>query len=181
MFVGARWNANVFFIFAKILVSAALVSLFFHLEWPLAALFSFSNKFFGTEWIAKEWAFRVTLDLYIPYSGMLAALTFIKITEHRLTDEPIWPQLVRYGTWLSAVILVGYTVFELQYNKFEYNRFHPFVSMLPVTAFAVVRNATPYLRSVNSGFFMYFGRCSLETFIIQVCFRFMDVLRAWNV
>lgn len=52
-------------------------------------------------------------------------------------------------------------------SKFVYNAYHPYISVIPVLAFCVFRNATPYLRSTSSKFFIFFGQCSLETFIIQ--------------
>jgi hypothetical protein len=64
--------------------------------------------------------------------------------------------------------MVWFFVFELgQESKYTYNFWHPYISFLPVLAFVVLRNATPALRSVNSQFFAFVGRCSLETFIIQ--------------
>jgi hypothetical protein len=44
---------------------------------------------------------------------------------------------------------------------------HPYVGVLPVVAFAILRNANPTLRSVSSSAFVFVGTCSLETFIIQ--------------
>lgn len=162
------YNKLFVFILAKILLSAFLVGLFFFLEVPLRFLFEISNNVFRTEWNAREWTFRVTLDLLIPYFGMLAALVYIKIAENRLTESPYWPQYAKVGTYIAAAGMIGYILFESQLDKFTYNIFHPYASIVPVIAFAILRNATPYLRSVNSKFFMYFGQCSLETFIIQV-------------
>jgi hypothetical protein len=42
-------------------------------------------------WSAREWNFRVTLDIYIVYGGMLASYAYIKATEYRLTDKPWFP------------------------------------------------------------------------------------------
>lgn len=178
MWVLNQHNKSTIFMVSKIFISAGLVTLFFYLDWPLQVIFAFSNGVFRTEWYAREWAFRVTLDIYIPYVGMLAALAYIKTLEHRLTDRPEWAHWVKYAIVGAGVAMGLYMILELQLHKFKYNVYHPILSAVPVLAFAVLRNATPYLRSVNSKFFMYFGQCSLETFIIQVractlwCFQF---------
>lgn len=99
---------------------------------------------------------------------MLAALLYIKVQENRLTESPFWPQYVKVANYAAAVAMVAYFLFEVHLDKFTYNIYHPYASAVPVIAFTILRNATPYLRSVNSKFFMYFGQCSLETFIIQV-------------
>ena len=138
------------------------------MEGPLEATFSVLNTVFAMTWNAKEWRFRVTLDMWIVWIGMLTAFALIKVKEMRLTDRPEWPQWQRSAIIASAVTMFGYFVFELtRPSKFEYNHAHPYVSALPVLAFCVLRNATPYLRSTSSKFFMFFGKCSLETFIIQ--------------
>lgn len=168
MWAGNQWNKNTYFILAKLALSAALVATFFSLQWPLAAVFGVINTVFRTDWIAREWTFRVTLDLYIVYSGMLAAYAYIKYIEFGLGDRPWWPQFSKGAIVASAITMLGYFVFELRHAKFDYNRWHPYISTLPVLSFVVLRNATPYLRSTSSKFFMYFGTCSLETFIIQV-------------
>jgi hypothetical protein len=168
MYAGHQWNASSYFMLGKIAASAGLLTVFFALDWPLGTIFSVVNQIFGTEWVAREWAFRVTLDLYVPYAGMLAAFAFIKISELRLTERPEWPTWSHWATISSGVVMAAFLVLELQVNKFAYNRWHPYTAALPVMAFAVLRNATPFLRSTSSRFFMFFGQCSLETFIVQV-------------
>ena len=169
MWVGHRWNNRILFIVPKMLASAGLVAAFFLSEGPLAFTFKIINSICGTEWFAREWAFRVTLDLYIVYWGMFSALVFIKVGESRLTEDPRWPTISKVGIWLSGLGMLWFFVFELtRPTKFSYNQSHPHTSIIPVAAFAILRNATPALRSTSSKFFIYFGQCSLETFIIQV-------------
>lgn len=168
MWAGNQYNERPAFLLGKLAIAAGLTAVYFEMEGPLEATFSVINALFATEWNAKEWRFRVTLDMWIVWIGMLTAYALIKIKEVRLTDRPEWPQWQRMTIIGSAVAMVGYFVFELtRASKFVYNGWHPYVSMIPVLAFCVLRNATPYLRSTSSKFFIYFGQCSLETFIIQ--------------
>lgn len=168
LWIGHKRNDQVPFLVGKIAVASALAAAYFQIEGPLEATFSIVNAIFATAWNAKEWRFRVTLDMWIVWVGMLTALAFIKIKDARLTERPEWPQWQRMTTIASAFTMAGYFVFELtRPSKFDYNAYHPYVSMFPVLAFCVLRNATPYLRSTSSKFFIFFGQCSLETFIIQ--------------
>lgn len=130
--------------------------------------FTWLEYIFRIRWSAKEWSFRVTLDLWIVYCGMLTAIAYLKIREYRLTDHPRWPIAQRISIIFSALTLIWFIIFELSLpSKFVYNKWHPYVSILPVGAFVVLRNATPLLRSVYSRLFAFIGVCSLETFIIQ--------------
>lgn len=168
MWAGNQYNERPAFLLGKLAIAAALTAVYFEMEGPLEATFSVINALFATEWNAKEWRFRVTLDMWIVWIGMLTAYALIKIKELRLTDRPEWPQWQHMTIIGSAVAMAGYFVFELtRASKFVYNGWHPYVSMIPVLAFCVLRNATPYLRSTSSKFFIFFGQCSLETFIIQ--------------
>lgn len=165
---GSRFNDRTPILIGKISLSATFVTLFFYQLWPLENLFEVLARVFKIQWSASEWAFRVKLDLWIVYVGMFAAVAVLKIQELHLTDSPRWPTAVKATTGASALAMLWFFIFELnQQSKFTYNFWHPYISFLPVLAFAVLRNANAMLRSVNSQFFAFIGRCSLETFIIQ--------------
>ncbi|KAK4047792.1 hypothetical protein OIV83_005134 [Microbotryomycetes sp. JL201] len=168
LWIGHQYNERTSFLLAKLVIAAGLVAAYFEIEGPLEKTFDVINAVFATHWNAKEWRFRVTLDMWIVWIGMLTALAFIKSKDMRLTERADWPQLRHWAIMSSAAAMVGFFVFELtRESKFVYNGYHPFVSFVPVLAFVVLRNATPYLRSTSSKFFIFFGQCSLETFIIQ--------------
>ena len=136
--------------------------------WLLEGFFEILERVFFIRWSAREWTFRVSLDQYIVYCGMFAALGVIKIRDNHLTEHPIWPIFIRASTGLSMIVLVWFMDFELlQESKFTYNAWHPYISFLPIVAFVTLRNATPLLRSCSSRIFAFIGKCSLETFIIQ--------------
>ncbi|PCH33881.1 Cas1p-domain-containing protein [Wolfiporia cocos MD-104 SS10] len=168
MALGSQYNERTVFLVGKIVVSMVFVAWFMGEAWILEAIFQFLERVCGIHWSAREWSFRVNLDLWIVYVGMLTALSVIKIREHRLTDHPQWPLATKVASGASALALLWFLAFELmQSDKFAYNRWHPYVSFLPVLAFVVLRNATGILRSASSRMFAFVGTCSLETFIIQ--------------
>lgn len=168
MSVGSRYNDRTSFVLGKVFVSASLFTLFVKEKWLLEMLFSILNRLCGIHWSAREWNFRVTLDLWIVYIGMLAAIAVIKIRDNRLTEHPYWAVTTKVSIALSALCIVWFFAFELfQESKFTYNLWHPYISWIPILAFAVLRNASVILRSASSSAFAFIGRCSLETFIIQ--------------
>lgn len=140
-------------------------------KWPLETLFGFLEKIFNIRWSAREWSFRVELDIWIVYAGMLASIAVIKLREYRLTDDHRWPLFQKTALGASALALVWFFAFELlQESKFTYNKWHPYISFIPVLAFAFLRNANVILRSTSSSIFAFVGKCSLETFILQYHF-----------
>ncbi|KAJ3552255.1 hypothetical protein NM688_g4246 [Phlebia brevispora] len=170
MVAGARFNERSAFLICKILLSMSMVAFIMRQDWLLKAIFMLMERFFGIHWSAREWAFRVNLDICIVYVGMLSALAVIKFREHRIADHPRWPVVVKVSVGTAALVIVWYLFFEMSYNKFEYNIFHPFISFLPVGAFIILRNASSILRSASSKAFAFIGKCSLETFVIQYHF-----------
>lgn len=168
MAVGSQFNERLSFLIVKIILSMTIVTAFMSQPWLLGTVFEFLDRFCNIRWSAREWTFRVNLDLWIVYFGMLTALAVIKVREYRITDHPRWPLVVKLASGLSAVILLWFFAFELsQPDKFAYNLWHPYVSFLPIGAFVVLRNANAILRSGSSRIFAFIGTCSLETFIIQ--------------
>ena len=171
MATGSQFNERTPVLIAKIIISMAFVTYFMSEPWLLQALFEFLERVCTIRWSAREWTFRVTLDLWIAYFGMFVAVAVAKIREHRLTDHPHWPLAVKIATVISGIVMLWFFVFELlQESKFTYNAWHPYISFLPVASFVVLRNANPILRSASSRAFAFIGTCSLETFIIQFHF-----------
>lgn len=171
MIVGSKYNDRTGFLLAKITISMALHTWFMRESWLLTEIFDFFQSMFRIEWVAREWNFRVTLDGFIVYVGMLTAIAFIKIRELRLTDHHLWPLVSRCAIVGSALAVLWFFWFELsRADKFAYNAWHPYVSAIPVLAFVILRNANVTLRSSSSRVFAFIGTCSLETFIMQYHF-----------
>lgn len=168
LWIGSQLNDNTSFLVTKIFLSMGIFAAFMNQTWLLERLFEILERVFFIRWSAREWTFRVLLDQYIVYCGMLAALAAIKIRDNHLAEHPLWPIFIRASIGISAIVLVWFMGFELsQENKFAYNAWHPYISFLPILAFVTLRNATPLLRSCSSRIFAFIGKCSLETFIIQ--------------
>jgi N-acetylneuraminate 9-O-acetyltransferase len=170
MFAGSRFNDRATFLVCKMILSMCLITVVMRTSWLLEAAFALLEQVFGIRWSAREWSFRVNLDIWIVYAGMFAAFAVIKSREYRITDHPRYPMIVKGAVGGSSLALVWFFAFELSLNKFDYNLYHPFISCVPVVAFAILRNASEALRSVSSRAFAFIGKCSLETFIIQYHF-----------
>ena len=171
LFVGSRFNDRIFFVIGKIIISMTVTTTFFTRTYLLEELFGLLAEFCRIHWSAKEWAFRVALDIWVVYFGMLVAIAYIRVRELRLIDHPRWNTVRQVSIVASAVAFIWFIAFELgQPSKFTYNKWHPYISIIPILAFVILRNATPILRSASSRLFAFIGTCSLETFILQYHF-----------
>ncbi|KAI8967068.1 10 TM acyl transferase domain found in Cas1p-domain-containing protein [Mycotypha africana] len=166
MYVGHAWNQKTWFVLTKLLVGGIVTTCFIHWPGVMEGTFDLLKLIFHVDWDAAEWRFRLGLDAYIVYVGMLCALGYLKWSSSRAPRR--WPLLQAATLAVSVLALVWYFWYEItRDNKFVYNAMHPYISWIPILAFVFLRNATLSLRNTHSAFFAFIGRISLETFIGQ--------------
>jgi hypothetical protein len=166
--IGNRFNDRLPVLLIKIGVSAAIVSIAYSTTIPSEVAFQVLEKLCNIRWSADEWHFRVNLDILIVYAGMLTSIAYGKASGLRIVDHPQWTWIHRATLSFCGLSLLWFFLFEMsRADEFAYNSWHPFISVFPVMAYILLRNATPVLRAASSEVFGFIGKCSLETFILQ--------------
>jgi hypothetical protein len=171
MFCGARFNDNDWLVISKLVVSGVTVGVFINTPIFFDTFLLLLRNYANISWSKKEVLFRLNLDLWIVYVGMLCAVLHRGFKDKKVADRTYWPKLQFGGILLSILGLCWFMFFQLsQPSKFTYNKWHPVISWIPIVSFVVLRNATIRLRATSSTVFAFVGTCSLETFIIQFHF-----------
>ncbi|KAI9310282.1 10 TM acyl transferase domain found in Cas1p-domain-containing protein [Dichotomocladium elegans] len=168
MYVGHAHNTKAWFLLAKMAVMGVLTGVFIHVPGILEGVFSGLEFLFNIHWDAVEWRFRLALDAWIVYIGMLFAYATILFNKHELSEHLAWP-VIKYLSMVASVLGLGwYFWFELSCpTKAAYTVWHPYISWIPILSFVCLRNASRFLRNTTAGFYEFVGKCSLETFIGQ--------------
>jgi N-acetylneuraminate 9-O-acetyltransferase len=173
-----RYQPNVVptMLILRILISAVLVQVLVQTPGVLERFFEFLEKTCNMNLDVQELRFRLSLDAYIVYAGMLAAILYLQITGAApCSTTCLATQIKKIPTTVhvlaviaSLIVLPAYFVLIRRCpDKYDYNLWHPIISPLPVLAFVMLRNATQGLRDYHSRLFAWLGRFSLETFILQ--------------
>ena len=175
MAVGHSRNKSFNFLVVKVLLSAGLVNLFIVKGPFFELLFYFLEKTCKIGWNLFEWRFRVQLDGYVTFTGMLCGILFVRMTDDSYSETPESKKLrrlFREFRWMGVMYAVA--AFMLCWwlacdaaSKYTYNRWFPYVSTFPILGFVILRNFNRHLRNFNSSIFAWMGRQSLETFTLQ--------------
>lgn len=118
-----------------------------------------------------EWQFRSGLDRYVWIYGMICAYAhpkydaILKWIDERSTRERYTYQGAMIALATGTLYLWWCTFMPM--DKFEYNKWHPYTSWIPITAFILLRNATKSLRANHIELFCICGKVTLETYIAQ--------------
>ncbi|KAI9255039.1 10 TM acyl transferase domain found in Cas1p-domain-containing protein [Phascolomyces articulosus] len=168
MYIGHGANKKVWFVLLKMIVMGILTGVFIHLPGVLEGTFDILEFLFNIHWDPVDWRFRLALDAWIVYGGMLFAFATIKFSEYKLQEHRLWPMFKIVSVIVSVLAMIWYFNFELsQPNKKAYTVYQPYISWIPILAFVVLRNCSVRLRNTTSQFYEFIGKCSLETFIGQ--------------
>ena len=179
MRIGHSRNLSSVFLITKIIFSTCIVTLLIRVPRVLETVFTVLKHTCNIEWNVSEWRFRMQLDAYIVFAGMLCGIGFAKMPaifdEGQSENRPFLSGIRRYWTFIHAAAVAGaLTVLPLCWrfaklfsNKVEYNRWVPYLSWVPILSFVILRNCTRDLRNFRSSFFVWLGRHSLETFALQ--------------
>ena len=164
MAVGSKHNYSLRILLWKIVISCILISTILLLT-PLPRwTFTILRTIFRIDWDLREWEFRMCLDGFIVYIGMLVAIIYHLANQYNptLIDRSAVAILGLVGLPVYWYICV--TTFK---SKQSYNQWHPYISFMPILAFIALRNMAGPVRSYYSKTFAWLGRCSLETFTLQ--------------
>ena len=156
----------------RLAISCTVMEVFVQSEGLQTGLFTALKSYGMLSVNQNEFAFRTRLDRFVPFLGMLTALLQHRYRHNPLPDVP-WLSERRIGKEAlmassATLILIAYFTWSQRYQmKVDYNALHPFTAPIPIVAYVAARNATVGLRSHYSRFFAWFGRHSLETYILQ--------------
>lgn len=134
--------------------------------WPVAKLFELNGSI-------HEWWFRWRLDRFAVIHGMLFAFVYLVLQRCQVLSEgkgePLFStRISNILLFLSVVSFITYSIWASSCkNKTECNEMHPYISVVQILAFILIRNIPGYARSSYSSFFAWFGKISLELFICQ--------------
>ena len=173
--LGHSYSTSLYFVVFKTLAASILVKFLITFAPAIDVPFQLLKYGgLGQGWDAREWRFRLELDSYICFSGVIVGLLL-----GRFRKQSIHPSWTMGAVALSLLGLtsVGFIIYRehralnggmrLSEAKVDYNGFHAEYSVIPIIAYAILRNSTSKLRRTYSTFFAWFGRISLETFIMQ--------------
>ncbi|KAI1501233.1 10 TM acyl transferase domain found in Cas1p-domain-containing protein [Biscogniauxia marginata] len=170
-----RWNSDPWMLIMKALVSALSTSWFILTPGVIEAVVNILHTVFRMSWDAEELRFRLGLDRYIVYVGLLIASLVHSANVHDARERFQAPSSNTFDTdnvqfyVFSTAGLGGFFYFTqtgLQ-TKQDYNQFHPFISWIPILGFLVLRNLHPAARNAYLALPAKLGRIALETYVLQ--------------
>ncbi|KAM9494080.1 N-acetylneuraminate (7)9-O-acetyltransferase [Clarias gariepinus] len=134
--------------------------------WPVSKLFELQGS-------VHEWWFRWKLDRFAVINGMVFAFIYLVLQKYQVLSEVKGEPL--FSTKISNCLLFASVVSFITYSiwasnckdKTKCNEMHPYISVVQILAFVLIRNIPGYARSLYSSLFAWFGKISLELFICQ--------------
>lgn len=106
-----------------------------------------------------EVEFRFGLDRYSAWWGMVSAYILMY---HKKTMPPTVAAVLGL-----ACMTVWYVIWGYEIDKYTYNPSHPYIVILPIVGYILLRNCHPVAREYYSSAMAWFGGITLETYVLQ--------------
>lgn len=161
------------FALTRIMLSIFMLRAVLANEGVLDVLTSLLRDCYGPSFNVKESSFRIRLDWLIPFLGMAVAVLQAEFQSSLFEKSQIEASLkIRKAQSLLAILAFLLLCLYLKIaglfeNKYQYNYFHAYLSILPISAYVIIRNITILTRSCASSALVWVGQCSLELFVLQ--------------
>ena len=156
-----RFNGNIQLVIAKICISAMIVSVVTLVTPFLSWFFWAIELIFKIQWDYDEWYYRVTLDIFIVYIGMLIAVATTQIQNKIQLG-------LRVTLAATGFVVMGQYFWNSAHMDIPaYKKLHPYMAYVPILGFIALRNVSGPVRNFHSKAMAWLGRCSLETYTLQ--------------
>jgi hypothetical protein len=168
----SSWNSHARLLALKFVALIIVLIVLFDLPSSAPLFASIFGQFSLFKWKGSlhEWWFRSSLDHYATVFGMLCAWQIGRFEAllNAIAGGGGRKKVMQLG---AATLLLGvaalWMVYILWLPKNAYNILHPYTSLLPILLYIVLRNLTGTLRRSVLFVLTWFGRITLETYILQ--------------
>lgn len=122
---------------------------------------------------SDEIHFRFQADKYSAVIGIVCGFfwaNFKQALQFYNTDTVNTNQRIASACQIALgclFIIFWYTQFGHIQDKYIYNPFHPYIFWIPVAGWLLIRNSSKYLMECHSTVLEFFGRITLETYVLQ--------------
>jgi N-acetylneuraminate 9-O-acetyltransferase len=114
---------------------------------------------------SNEYHFRFQSDKYTAWGRFQNYINWCYNTEQPDVQQRLAAILQRIAG--VGLIAIWWILFGHISDKFTYNPMHPYVFWLPLAGWLMLRNSSKYLTEVHCGAMEFFGRITLETYVLQ--------------
>lgn len=126
------------------------------------------------ELIDHEYYFRFSSDKYTALIGIASGMiwknlgAFMQYAHSGVDDdgEKLAARYVQRAVG-PGLIWLWYSLFGYIEDKYTYNPYHPYVFWIPVVGWLMIRNSSKYLTEVHCRVMEFFGKITLETYVLQ--------------
>ncbi|RBR16850.1 uncharacterized protein FIESC28_06765 [Fusarium coffeatum] len=164
MSINGKRNDDGQFLLVKICMSCMLVSTILlstpFTRWTLHLL----KTIFKIQWNDREWQHHLAMNAFIVYIGMLAAIAHREMKNAKVSIHRGLRMILASGGLLA---IFHYLSVATTLGNDAYEKWHPYLSAIPILAFLALRNVSTWSRNHHSKAMAWLGRCYLETYILQ--------------